>query len=112
MVLAERSTPQGSIKTFPDALWWAVTTVTTVGYGDRYPITAMGKIIATSLMIFGIALAGVITASVAAWFVSSLTAARDDVEETVNEDTERVLVAIQTLHDRLDRLEGRLPPPT
>ncbi len=69
---AEQDASGANITTLGDALWWAATTVTTVGYGDRYPVTATGRVIAVSLMIVGIALVGAITASIAAWFVSSL----------------------------------------
>jgi voltage-gated potassium channel len=69
ITISERSVEGSNIKTFSDGLWWAVTTVTTVGYGDRYPTTTEGRILAVLLMITGISLVGVITASVAAWFV-------------------------------------------
>ncbi len=69
ITISERSVEGSNIKNFHDGLWWAVTTVTTVGYGDRYPTTAEGRILAVILMITGISLVGVITASVAAWFV-------------------------------------------
>ena len=69
ITISERSVEGSNIKTFSDGLWWAVTTVTTVGYGDRYPTTTEGRFLAVLLMITGISLVGVITASVAAWFV-------------------------------------------
>ena len=69
ITISERAVEGSNIKTFSDGLWWAVTTVTTVGYGDRYPTTAEGRLLAVLLMITGISLVGVITASVAAWFV-------------------------------------------
>jgi voltage-gated potassium channel len=69
ITISERSVEGSNIKTFSDGLWWAVTTVTTVGYGDRYPTTTEGRLLAVLLMITGISLVGVITASVAAWFV-------------------------------------------
>ena len=69
ITISERSVEGSNIKTFSDGLWWAVTTVTTVGYGDRYPTTSEGRLLAVLLMITGISLVGVITASVAAWFV-------------------------------------------
>jgi voltage-gated potassium channel len=69
ITISERSVEGSNIKTFGDGLWWAVTTVTTVGYGDRFPTTTEGRILAVMLMIVGISLVGVITASVASWFV-------------------------------------------
>lgn len=69
ITITERSVDGSNIKNFGDGLWWAITTVTTVGYGDRYPTTTEGRCLAIVLMIMGISLMGVITASVAAWFV-------------------------------------------
>jgi voltage-gated potassium channel len=66
---AERDVPGASIVTFGDALWWAITTVTTVGYGDLYPVSGTGRVVAAALMVVGISVLGVVTASVAAWFV-------------------------------------------
>jgi voltage-gated potassium channel len=69
MTITERAVEGSNIKNFGDGIWWAITTVTTVGYGDRYPTTTEGRFLAVTLMIMGISLMGVITASVAAWFV-------------------------------------------
>ncbi len=69
ITISERDVDGSNIKHFSDGLWWAVTTVTTVGYGDRYPTTTEGRLLAVLLMISGISLVGVITASVAAWFI-------------------------------------------
>lgn len=66
--LAERSADDGSIDTIGTTLWWAVTTVTTVGYGDTSPVTAAGRVAAASLMIVGIAVFGLVTANVTARF--------------------------------------------
>lgn len=65
----ERDHPDPTIQDLPDGLWWAVTTVTTVGYGDTYPKTAAGRGIGVALMLLGISLFSVITANVAAFFV-------------------------------------------
>lgn len=69
ITISERAVEGSNIKNFGDGLWWAITTVTTVGYGDKFPTTTEGKFLAVGLMIVGISLMGVITASVAAWFV-------------------------------------------
>jgi len=68
---AEQNAPGARIHNMGDAMWWAIATITTVGYGDFFPVTAAGKVIAAALMLTGIGLLGVITASVAAWFISA-----------------------------------------
>jgi voltage-gated potassium channel len=69
ITITERGVEGSNIKSFGDGLWWAITTVTTVGYGDHFPTTTVGRFLAVGLMLVGISLMGVITASVAAWFV-------------------------------------------
>lgn len=69
ITVVERLSPTGNIKNFGDGLWWAFTTITTVGYGDRYPTTTEGRVLAVCLMILGISLLGVVSATIAAWFV-------------------------------------------
>ncbi|MCA0146663.1 potassium channel family protein [Blastococcus sp. LR1] len=69
MLDAERNAPDANITTLGDAVWWAVTTITTVGYGDRYPTTTGGRFIAVGLMVAGIALLGIVTATLASWLV-------------------------------------------
>jgi voltage-gated potassium channel len=91
---AERGKAGANIGSFGDALWWAGATVTTVGYGDRFPVTGTGRLVAFALMLVGISLLGIITASVAAWFVSRTAEASD--EET------------ESLDARLDRVEAQL----
>jgi voltage-gated potassium channel len=81
----------GSIKDFPTALWWAVTTITTVGYGDTYPVTAEGRGVGVLLMLLGITVFGVLTANIAAFFVQS-----NQTEEGVSlQDVMRKLDAMQ-----------------
>lgn len=69
---AERESEGANIKSFGDALWWAATTITAVGYGDRFPTTAEGKWAGVGLMLGGIALAGTITAALASWSIEHL----------------------------------------
>lgn len=66
---AERGSTGANITSFGDALWWATTTVTTVGYGDHFPTTGEGRIVGVGLMLGGIALVGTVTAALASWFV-------------------------------------------
>jgi voltage-gated potassium channel len=71
---AEQDAPNANIATFGDALWWSATTVTTVGYGDHFPVTTTGRLVAVALMLVGIACIGAITAGVAAWLVKQVDA--------------------------------------
>ena len=68
MLDAERG-GTGDIQSFPQALWWAFVSITTVGYGDYVPVTETGRLIAVGVMIGGIALIGTVTASLASWIV-------------------------------------------
>jgi voltage-gated potassium channel len=66
------STVEGTkINTFGDALWWSIATVTTVGYGDVYPITAEGKVIASALMIIGIMVLGLFISTLGGALIES-----------------------------------------
>jgi voltage-gated potassium channel len=69
----ERYLHGATINSFGKALWWSITTVTTVGYGDVYPVTNTGRIIAVLLMIGGISLVGVVTAALASWIIDRVT---------------------------------------
>jgi voltage-gated potassium channel len=89
----ERHATGSSIHTFGDALWWAFTTVTTVGYGDKFPVTAEGRVIAVLVMMTGIAILGVATALIASWFVKL---GRSDTQ-TQNDRIEAKMDAILTL---------------
>jgi voltage-gated potassium channel len=67
-ILRVEDVPGGNIKTPADACWWALATMTTVGYGDRYPITNPGRLIGAALMIMGVGLVGTFAGFVANWF--------------------------------------------
>lgn len=69
---AEHLVPGATITNFGDAVWWAFVTVTTIGYGDFYPVTFEGRSIAVLLMLSGIALVSVVTVTFASWFLSRL----------------------------------------
>jgi voltage-gated potassium channel len=68
-LLAEKDAEGSNINSFGDAIWWAIVTMTTVGYGDQYPTTEMGRGVAVVLMLFGIAAVSGLTATIAAFLV-------------------------------------------
>ncbi|MDD5149897.1 MAG: ion transporter [Flavobacterium sp.] len=68
-ILQVENTKEGNIKTAEDALWWAYVTITTVGYGDKFPVTTEGRIIAVVLMTAGVGLFGTFTAYASSFFV-------------------------------------------
>jgi len=69
---AEHRAPGANITQYGDALWWAFVTITTIGYGDYYPVTFEGRAIAVLLMLSGLALVSVITVSFASWFLDRM----------------------------------------
>ncbi|WCD86252.1 pH-gated potassium channel KcsA [Streptomyces xanthophaeus] len=96
----ERDAPEGNIKNLGDAVWWSFTTMTTVGYGDHSPTTGLGRVLAVGLMLSGIALLGVVTANIAAWFISRFE--RDDQAERLQ------LAAIHELQAEVRALRGEV----
>jgi voltage-gated potassium channel len=78
----ERYLPGATINSFGKALWWSITTVTTVGYGDVYPVTNTGRVIAVLLMVGGISMVGVVTASLASWIIQRV-AEQDALHQAV-----------------------------
>jgi voltage-gated potassium channel len=97
---AERHASSANITDFPTALWWSLTTMTTVGYGDHFPVTGEGRLAAAGLMVGGIALLGAVTATLASWFVERVAE-----ETTSNEELRQEIVSLRTeiraLADRL-----------
>lgn len=75
---AEREVDDANITTYGDAVWWACTTVTTIGYGDRYPVTVEGRSVAVVLMIVGIGVVGAVTAAVATAMLTRAERERSD----------------------------------
>ena len=69
-ILQVEDQPNSNIKSAEDALWWSYVTITTVGYGDKYPVTIEGRLIAAVLMTVGVGLFGTFTGFLASWFVA------------------------------------------
>ena len=106
---AERGSADGNISTYPQALWWAVVTITTVGYGDFYPTTVTGRFVALGLMIGGIGLIGFVTGSLATWIVERISTA--DRPSEANQGGHRGRAA-RTRRSSAPRSPHCGPPPT
>jgi voltage-gated potassium channel len=102
---AERGAPGATMTGYSDALWWALTTITTVGYGDQYPVTGQGRLVAVLLMLSGIALLGVVTAAVAAWFVRRVAEAAQAQD---GEDGAALLARVRELTEEVRALRAEL----
>ena len=85
------------IKTFSDGIWWALVTVTTVGYGDITPATTLGRFVAGTLMFFGLGLIATVTAIVSAKFVQNY------VDHHTNDD---VLEKLEELESEIEKLKA------
>ena len=105
---AEGTNPDSPINTLGDAVWWAFTTVTTVGYGDEYPVTPLGRTLGVLLMLSGIALIGSLTASAAAWLTNTR---REAEQESAGTDNADILAEIRALRAEVAQLRGQPADP-
>jgi len=103
--LFERHAPGSNIHTLGNALWWSFVTVTTVGYGDFYPVTAWGRITACFIMGTGLLTLAVVTAQVASSFVAQ---APSRAALAPQDETARREVTLAELDQRLARIEHLL----
>lgn len=99
-ILAFEEGAEGTIKTADDAVWWAICTVTTVGYGDYYPVTWEGRIVAFFLMITGAATFGALAGLLASWFMGTENAADNEELRQVREELAAVRLLLE---ERLGR---------
>nr|WP_241746267.1 potassium channel family protein [Streptomyces lydicus] len=110
VVVAESGAPHANITSYPKALWWSIETATTVGYGDFYPVTLWGRVIASLLMLSAITAFGVITAALATWFVGHAEQDMVRLSKTVGsharEDAEALRSELRALHERFDHVEN------
>lgn len=103
----ERNAPGSNIKTLGDALWWSFATMTTVGYGDMAPVTGAGRLLAVALMLCGIALLGVVTANIAAWFISRFDASAAEEAKQV-EAIGALTAEVRALRDEVTRVRAEV----
>src|SRR4029450_14033717 len=105
--------PHATVRTGGDALWWAVVTITTVGYGDKYPVTLGGRVTAVFVMVAGVGIIGALASILSSLLVSP--AAPDSGSETVTssgvpvsgEDITALRGELAAIRQSLERLESR-----
>jgi voltage-gated potassium channel len=100
---SERHAPGATITTFGNALWWAFVTITTVGYGDFAPITETGRLIAVGLMVGGIAMLGVVTATLASWIVERVQLTEEHARAATRGQIRELSAQIEQLHELLEK---------
>jgi len=97
----------GPIVSFGDAVWWAFETITTVGYGDYFPVTLEGRVVAVGLMIGGLALIGVVTATLASWIVQRVSVEAEQVSIATEHQVEALRAEVAELTKLLRAEEAR-----
>lgn len=106
MLFIEGQSPEANIQDGGDAMWWALVTISTVGYGDHYPVTDAGRILAAGLIICGVGLFGMISG-----LVTSMITSPTKTQTSRSENKERLLLELVEKQDeilrRLDKLEQR-----
>ena len=98
----EGDRPGTTFRSWGDGIWWALTTLTTVGYGDHVPATTSGRVVAAMIMIMGVGVLGAVAAVVALIFASSVARREERILEAEGRSLEARLEA------RLDTLDARL----
>ncbi|MGC5167097.1 potassium channel family protein [Luteimicrobium sp. DT211] len=106
MTETERGRPGATITDLGDGIWWAVSTMCTVGYGDVYPVTTAGRFIAAGLMVAGIALLGVVTATLASWLVERVSEANEAEEAATRAQVADLAGEVRALRDALAAAAG------
>jgi len=102
LIVTVETAEHSNIKTAGDALWWSLATVTTVGYGDLYPVTSLGRIIAVLLMLGGVGLFGSFTALVASYFTIR------EAEKTGEQEPDPLLAELRALRLEVQVLKDRI----
>ena len=103
--------------TFGKAVWWALQTITTVGYGDAVPTTTTGKFVAGVEMVMGVSFIAFLTATVTSTVIQRSEEDANEAERVTREETTKTIVdalartsqAVADLDARLDRIESKLP---
>lgn len=109
---AEAKSPDANIRTGGEAIWWGIVTVATVGYGDFYPVTTIGRIVGALMMGGSVALVAVFTAYVANSFFNRQAKdeqQRDETVESLRADIAALHQTVREMHASIERMSGRSP---
>ena len=101
-VLSFEDVPGSNIHTAPDAIWWAITTICTIGYGDFYPVTWEGRAVATMLMALGFGLIGTLSGFIVSWFVTP-------AQQGQHNNVAQLQATVAELREAVARLEAMGP---
>ncbi len=113
VLLFERNDPNSNIKTFEDAVWWGFVTFSTLGYGDKVPVTFGGRTIAVVLMILGFALFSIIVAGAVSFFIKRKRATAKNIkglsldEQTTEETLNKILKKLNEIEKKLDKKQDK-----
>ncbi|MEQ1737983.1 MAG: ion channel [Rhodoglobus sp.] len=106
---AERGVPGSNIHDVWVGWWWAFVTMATVGYGDTYPITVEGRLVAVALVLTGIALVGTLTAYIAAWFTAQTRAAELAIKAEIDESEDKIDTLSRQVRELTRLVAERVP---
>ena len=112
-ILQVETAPEANIKTPEDAFWWSFVTITTVGYGDKFPLSTEGRVIAVFLMLAGVGLFGTLSGFVAAWFIEPEQNEQESEIHALADEVRRLREALEargvpSAAPSVEKLEKRL----
>ena len=107
ILLLEHKEPGANITTGHDALWWAFVTISTVGYGDHYPVTASGKLVASLVIVCGVGVFGMISGLITS-LITEPTDSQNQRIESKDKKLDLILDQQQQILNRLDKLEQQI----
>jgi voltage-gated potassium channel len=102
-ILHFETAPESNIKTAEDAIWWAFATITTVGYGDRFPVTSEGRFVAALLMCAGVGLFSTFSGLLAAWFLAPGMPGDESDTAALHREVKALREVIERMQARIDR---------
>ncbi len=106
---AERGVPGSNIEDVWVGWWWAFVTMATVGYGDTYPVTVEGRLVAVGLVVTGITLVGTVTAYIAAWFTAQTRAAEIALKAEIDESEDKIDALAAQVRELSALVSERMP---